>query len=581
MQLGSGIHRTRRRHHPFGFPPVFITMMLQLASFALCSALLPAAAVPYVAHESMEALRVPDGWESQGPAPRDTMLELTFAVKQRNQDKLEQALMGAADPDSPKYGEWLSNEAVHALVEPATESKEAVRGLLAKHGVTAVDATPNGDFITASVTVAQAERILRAEYHKFQHAPSGHVMHRCLSYSLPTNVAPHVDFVAPTVQLPTIRTSATGALRNHTEASRPGNNPTSLRKLYNVNATKGDASKKTKQAVTAFLNQLYSESDLTAFYKNLWPSGDASSIKQVGDAKPGRGGIESMLDIEYNTAMGGAIATEFWGFTGTAPDNKENEPFLKWLVVVSSTPDTEVPLLFSTSYGEDEDSVTFAYQARIITEFQKCGTRGISLLFASGDSGAARDSGGCLEKKGPIQFNSQWPAGSPWVTGVGATEPYRGGGTPAGGSTAESAASLSSGGFSNRWARASWQDVAVASYLANPQCPPHAQFNTSGAGFPDISAQGVDYDVYAGGGDMNGVAGTSCASPTAGGIISLVNDHRLANGKKQLGFLNPLFYKSPSAFNDIDTGAGGGCHSGLKSAKGFPAVKGWDPVTGA
>lgn len=35
------------------------------------------------------------------------------------------------------------------------------------------------------------------------------------------------------------------------------------------------------------------------------------------------------------TAMGGNVPTEFWGFNGTAPDNKENEPFLKWLMVMA------------------------------------------------------------------------------------------------------------------------------------------------------------------------------------------------------------------------------------------------------
>ena len=86
------------------------------------------------------------------------------------------------------------------------------------------------------------------------------------------------------------------------------------------------------------------------------------------------------------------------------------------------TADTDVPQLFSTSYGEDEDSVTPAYAGRVVTEFQKAGARGITLLFASGDSGAARDSGKC--HIGGV-FNSQWPAASPWVTGVGATMPYR------------------------------------------------------------------------------------------------------------------------------------------------------------
>ena len=99
-----------------------------------------------------------------------------------------------------------------------------------------------------------------------------------------------------------------------------------------------------------------------------------------------------------------------------------------------------------------------------------------------------------------------------------------------------------------------------------------AQYNATGAGFPDISAQGVSYSVYAGGLDMvrtllvppslpcrlllrrnkapclacgvcietlsylltaqpGGIAGTSCASPTAAGVFSLVNDQRLAAGK--------------------------------------------------
>ena len=43
-----------------------------------------------------------------------------------------------------------------------------------------------------------------------------------------------------------------------------------------------------------------------------------------------------------------------------------------------------------SSAGEDEDSVTPAYAARVVTEFQKAGARGISLLFASGDSGVGR-----------------------------------------------------------------------------------------------------------------------------------------------------------------------------------------------
>ena len=157
-----------------------------------------------------------------------------------------------------------------------------------------------------------------------------------------------------------------------------------------------------------------------------------------------------MLDAEYMTALGANISSEFWGFSGKAPDNPANEPFLKWLTAVSNTSDAAVPKLFSTSYGEDESSVSTAYADRINIEFVKAGARGISLLFASGDSGA-----NCKNSK----FEPNWPAGSPYVTAVGGTS----------GSGPEKAVGLSSGGFSNRYGVPSWQKAAHAAYLANPK----------------------------------------------------------------------------------------------------------------
>lgn len=243
----------------------------------------------------MGSLRTPVGWTSLGPASRTHKLELTFAVKQTNTAKLEAALMNAADPDSPNYGSWLSNDAVHKLVAPAQASVDAVRSFLTANGVVDfADATPNSDFITAAVTISQAEALLSTTYEAFQHT-NGHVVHRTRSYTLPAEVAAAVDFVSPTVQLPTIRTAV--ATPDH--GSFPtGNTPKSLRALYNVGTEMGSASPKTKQAVTAFLGQLYSASDLASFYKQYWPTGDVDKIKLVGDAVPGTGGIESMLDIE-------------------------------------------------------------------------------------------------------------------------------------------------------------------------------------------------------------------------------------------------------------------------------------------
>ena len=51
------------------------------------------------------------------------------------------------------------------------------------------------------------------------------------------------------------------------------------------------------------------------------------------------------------------------------------------------------------------------------TEFKKQGVRGISILFASGDSGVGGYPDGTCSK-----FVPSFPAGSPYVTAVGGTD---------------------------------------------------------------------------------------------------------------------------------------------------------------
>ena len=281
----------------------------------------------------------------------------------------------------------------------------------------------------------------------------------------------------------------------------------------------------------------------------------------IGDDSGLGAGVEASLDIEYITAMGSGVEAEFWTYNGTAPDNKQNEPFLDWILQVGGTADADVPLVFSTSYGEPEDSVTSAYMNRIETEFKKTGIRGITLLFASGDSGVGAS---CTNNR----LVGNWPAGSPWVTGVGGTE---------GASPAE-AWSGSSGGFSDRWEQPSWQKDAIATYLKTATNLPGASwFNGTSRGFPDVAAQSTGYLVIADG-FPEPVAGTSCASPAFSGVFALLNDLRLQNNKTTLGWVNPFFYKNPAMFTDITAGSN---RAGLNcGGKGFPAVAGWDPVTG-
>jgi tripeptidyl-peptidase-1 len=229
-----------------------------------------------------------------------------------------------------------------------------------------------------------------------------------------------------------------------------------------------------------------------------------------------------------------------------------------------------IPFVFSVSYGEDEKSVGMDYASRVNVEFQKVGVRGTSIMFASGDSGA----GGNCSSSG--RFTPNFPSGSPFITAVGGVTGGTAGQTP----TGEVVDFISGGGFSDYWPTPSWQTSAVATYLSTATGLPASNlYNQSGRGYPDVAAQSENFVVVQGGIPLPGVGGTSCASPSFSGIVSLLNDLRLAQGKSSLGFLNPLIYQTaptvPNSFNDVVSGYNAGC-----VITGFPAAPGWDPTTG-
>jgi len=534
------------------------------------------------------------GWASVGApaaALADVKIELAFALKldESKVKELERALLERSTPGSPLYGEWLSNDEVHALVAPPTSSIDAVMDHLRSFGVpptSIATPTPNSDFIIATVDIATAEAILGgARYTSWRHDESGATCVRLAPGAhvrLPAAVEVAVAVVEPTHRFPPAATRAPPSAA--APAAGTTNTPASLRALYNVtgNGLATAATNPTGHAVTAFLGQFYEQSDLDRFWTEYGAKGTGVAAEPkvvlVGDATAGVGGGESMLDIEYINAAGAGIHSEFWGFTGNSPPvSAENEPFLKWLYTMGNTSDAAIPKVFSTSYAEDEDSTTWAYAERVSAEFMKAGARGISLLVASGDLGANCEAGlyygtKRTKTKAPNYFAHYapfWPGSNPYVTAVGGTTLDAG---------RETAVALSTGGFSNRFAMPAWQADAVGAYLKRAKVPGNL-YNASGRASPDVAAQATGFVTINNGTLDPAVAGTSCSSPTFAGVVALLTDRRLAAGKPALGFLNPLIYSADfaAALNDITEGASKGCST---FTDGWPALHGWDAVTG-
>ena len=247
-----------------------------------------------------------------------------------------------------------------------------------------------------------------------------------------------------------------------------------------------------------------------------------------------------------------------------------NEPYLEFLTYLVDRPDSELPQTLSTSYGEEEQSVPQDYALKVCNLFMQLGARGVSVLFASGDSGPGNS---CVRNTDEAYyFNPTFPAGCPYVTSVGATS----------GTNPEEAVSFSSGGFSIYHQQPDFQKEAVGKYLTGLGDTYSRYFNRSGRGIPDVAAQGVGFAVIDKGRSVR-LSGTSASSPVFAGVVALLNAARKSQGQPPLGFLNPWLYNNSAALTDITVGSSSGC-SGAEpfggDGAGWGATKGWDPVTG-
>ncbi|EDQ86643.1 uncharacterized protein MONBRDRAFT_28049 [Monosiga brevicollis MX1] len=336
--------------------------------------------------------------------------------------------------------------------------------------------------------------------------------------------------------------------------------PAVLKTLYNITDTVSNSTG-ASQACAEFQQQDYSPEDLEAFqnYFGL----PIQKVRNVSSDGAGIAHDEANLDIQYLMGVAPGMPSDFWIQAGETFD------VLAWATYVLNTQGTAQ--VWSVSYGEDIETAvrTFdaTYPRRFNTELQKLATLGHTILFASGDSGVYSRNGFGAD------FRPDFPASLPAVTGVGATQ-LEGDGTEKQGT------SFSGGGFClsqyfNRSADCPYQQEAVASFFSDStNLPPSNLYDANGCGYPDVSAQGVNFEVYV---DKirQPVSGTSASCPTVAAIVALLNDQRLQAGKPPLGNINQLIYQNPGAFNDITEGFnhGSGFH-------GFHAIAGWDPVTG-
>ena len=186
--------------------------------------------------------------------------------KQSNLDIVEKTLLEVSNPDSPRYGQYLSLEQVGYIVHNSA-ALDAVKTFLLGHGVheSQIEITANGEFVTVHVPVHVAETMLDAKFYVFANtkAPAIQVL-RTDAYSVPAGLEAHLDFIGETIEFPTLkaRKIRRGPVKNGYVT------PELLNQVYNVKSNQVKSTKAT-QSVFESLGQSYSPADLEMFQNRM------------------------------------------------------------------------------------------------------------------------------------------------------------------------------------------------------------------------------------------------------------------------------------------------------------------------
>lgn len=483
-------------------------------------------------HEQLAA--APAGWSLTSTPDDSQSITLSIAMQQQNIAKLESELAKVSTPGKASYGKYLSMEEVNALFAPSNKSISAVISWLSKSGI---NATTDGNYVDLTTTVGTANSLLGAKFANYQDT-TGVSKLRTLSYSVPDALSSDIDLITPTTFFGRTTTNAaplglkkrhapkaakraprvppqvaarhplaaretpsqinsTCLLHNVTGYTTVG--PECFKLIYNVTYTPDPASG-SKIGFGSFLNQSALYEDLFEYERNFGIPFQNFSVTLINGGTNDQNMTsaqvgEADLDVQNIVGISHPLPiTEF--ITGgsppfvpnldepTAADN-ENEPYLNYYDYLLSQPNDALPQVITNSYGDDEQTVPERYAKRVCNQIGMMGIRGFTILESAGDTGVG---GPCQSNDGKntSQFTPTFPGTCPYITAVGGTQSLE----------PEVAWDSGSGGFSNYFGRAWYQEAAVKYYLAHEISNTTKAYyksytNFKGRGFPDIAAHSL------------------------------------------------------------------------------------------
>ena len=549
-----------------------------------------------------------------GPAPADTQLQsmsLRFSLTDAQNQALTTLEAAQQNPSSPLYHHWLTPEQYGAQFGLSANDLAQVTAWLSAQGFSNIQPSRSGTFVTFSGTAAQADAAFSTTIHSLKENGENHFA-TLTDPALPSAFATIVTAITGLDNFrprPRVKVRTVPAPNPQFTSSISGSTflaPGDLYTIYNTTPLLNSSINGSGITIGVMGQTDIALTDIAAFRSASGLTAMPPVVKLYG-ADPGTSSTdlpEASLDVEWSGAMAPAATILFVNSTNVISGS------------LTQAIDNNLAPIISISYGDCETGFGPASSLAAYNQlFRQANVQGQTIFGPAGDAGATDCEYQNITGFATTGLAVDFPASSPYVTGVGGTEFNEAGGTYF--STTNGA--FQGSALSYIPERVWNDDVTVATSTMTPGLaaggggasviftkPPYQTGtgvpNDFSRDVPDVAlTASVAHDAYLfceAGSCTNGfrdsssylniVGGTSASTPSLAGIFALLEQKiqsRVGNANPIIyGLANSTYYST--VFNDVTVGTNASpCRAGSTNCPnggtiGFPATVGYDQATG-
>ena len=496
--------------------------------------------------------------------PTDTARTLTISLVLKGRPGADAAIAAVNDPHSPEYHHFLSPAEYARRFGADSATVASVVSALRANGLRVPMATASAGLLSAQGTAGTLEALFGVRLSDYCDSHGERYIAPDGAPRIPASLAG----VSGVLGLDTRSVMHTGS-QSHPQRPQAsgvaGYGPPELRRAYDLEPLYQAGLDGAGQTVALPEIDQFRKSDTQSYDQTFGLRAGTITVTEVAGGASSSS-PEPVLDIEVIHAIAPAASIDV--YESEADLGSVAQMFSQ---IVSDNHAQVISISLGACEAGLDPSQARSFYASIDNSFRQAAAQGMSVLVASGDSGAY----GCQDNTLSIQE----PSSNPFVTAVGGTALFLnsdGSYNREAGWEGPLEASGGGGGLSVVYPRPSWQTGPGVSN----------QFSNGARQAPDVAADAdplTGYAVYySGKSGCSGsdcwqvVGGTSGAAPLWAGIALLANQLATSHGGKPLGLLNPRLYQLGASgqasqyFHDVTIG--GNLY--------YPATAGWDYCTG-